>query len=361
MGKRIIITNEDEYNKIATYLRNGELNDDLNYHEKYIIRRKTKNMALINNRIHIKTITGEFLEYLTDFDAQRKESLINETHLRSHRGISSLFIELSKKYYNIKKEDIKNVLDNCVVCSRRIVLTEVKNITPIIILNKFDRFMIDITYMNEYTQNNNGFQYILNIVDCNSKFAWSNPCLTKSSNEVYLHLESLFLNCYIPKELHSDNGLEFRNSKIASLCQRFNVRQVFGRPYHPESQGQVERFNFTMKRMLLSVMFNQNTDKWVELLSGIIYEYNIKYNRAINKSPVQELLGYNGFNVTSNLYLSSETPLLINLSEEEIQEIDDFRIRYFVELSQVTRKKIIRRGNNVPELNRGDDYDVQNE
>jgi hypothetical protein len=129
------------------------------------------------------------------------------------------------------------------------------------------------------------------------------------------------LNSFIPKELHSDNGSEFRNNKISSLCIKFKIRQIFGRPYHPESQGMVERFNFTIKRMLVSVMTHDNNTRWCDKLKSIVYEYNIKYNRSINNSPVTELFGYSGFNVDANLLIEGNTPQISTLSIDKLMKL----------------------------------------
>jgi hypothetical protein len=86
--------------------------------------------------------------------------------------------------------------------------------------------------MTEFTKENDGYKYILNVIDCYSKFAWSFRCLTKTSNEVFFHLESLLLKCFIPKELQSDNGLEFKNRKISSLCRKL-CKTSFWSPIPP--------------------------------------------------------------------------------------------------------------------------------
>ena len=43
------------------------------------------------------------LEYLPNYEYEGKTRPINELYLRSHRGTTSLYIELLQKYYNLKK------------------------------------------------------------------------------------------------------------------------------------------------------------------------------------------------------------------------------------------------------------------
>lgn len=351
MPKRLQISDNNEYQDIKNFLATQLIPNILNNQERKKFKIKASKFILINKKLFVQQEGSQPLEFIPDFETDRKNAIIQEVHRRSHRGINTIFRELNSKFYNIKKGDVELVLNNCEVCSRRTVEITTRNITPIIILRKFDRFQIDITYMEQYSTTNDGFKYILNIIDCNSKFAWSYPCFTKSANEVYLHLESLFLNCFVPKELHSDNGTEFRNNKIASLCFEFKIRQVFGRPYHPETQGQIERFNFTLKKMLLSVMIVEKNTNWVGILKRTVYEYNIKFNRSINNTPVNEMLNYNGFNVEANLFNNNETPNFAALTLEEFEEINNYRHSYYLELSRNSRNRIVRGGLNLPRLN----------
>ena len=58
-----------------------------------------------------------------------------------------------------------------------------------------------------------------------------------------------------PKELGSDNGSEFKNSKIESYLYEKNIKFIHGSPYNPHSQGVVERFHQTIKDILYSFLF----------------------------------------------------------------------------------------------------------
>jgi hypothetical protein len=104
--------------------------------------------------------------------------------------------------------------------------------------------------------------------------------------------------------------------------------------------------------MLFSVMQTQNTFAWTDLLDNITYECNKKFNRSINRSPFNALFGHNGFNVKSNPLISERTPVFSELTPEEANEIDEFRYNYYLELSRITRRRIIRNGTSVSALNK---------
>jgi len=45
---------------------------------------------------------------------------------------------------------------------------------------------------------------------------------------------------------HCDNGGEFRNAQLEQVIANMNAKEVHGAPRHPQSQGQIERFNGTL-------------------------------------------------------------------------------------------------------------------
>lgn len=71
--------------------------------------------------------------------------------------------------------------------------------------------------------------------------------------------------------------------------------QVFGRPYHPQSEGKIGRYNYTLKRMWLFTIVHNNTRSWLFILDQTKCSHNIKHNRAINNTPINAFYGFPGF------------------------------------------------------------------
>ncbi len=59
-----------------------------------------------------------------------------------------------------------------------------------------------------------------------------------------------------PLTLHSDQGKQFENKVAKALNETFGIRKTRTSPYHPKSDGQVERFNRTVKDMVAKHMSN---------------------------------------------------------------------------------------------------------
>ena len=101
------------------------------------------------------------------------------------------------------------------------------------------RWQIDLKKMPA----SSGFNYIWSGVDCYSRFAFGRPSKGKTAKEIADIVMEWIYTFGPPRILQSDNGLEFNNNDLTAVIEEFKIRKMNGRPYHPQSQGRVERFN----------------------------------------------------------------------------------------------------------------------
>jgi transposase InsO family protein len=60
------------------------------------------------------------------------------------------------------------------------------------------------------------------------------------------------------KKVRSDNGSEFKNTRIDELCDEFGIRHKFSAKYTPQSNGLVEMKNITLIDMARSMLSEYN-------------------------------------------------------------------------------------------------------
>ena len=107
----------------------------------------------------------------------------------------------------------------------------------------------------------------------------------------------------IPKIFQSDNGREFKNSKVVNLIKSWygDCTIRYGRPRHPQSQGLVEQANGTTQRMIASLIKEHEITvtagdevrsileggSWPNLLPRIMYNLNTQMGSSIKKTPYE--------------------------------------------------------------------------
>ena len=89
-----------------------------------------------------------------------------------------------------------------------------------------------------------------------------------------------------PYTLLSDNGPQFAASLFESLSSSLCIRHLFTSIYHPQSNGQVERFNRTLLAGLrIFVMDNLKT--WPEHVGALTYSYNTTVHPSLDLTTFQ--------------------------------------------------------------------------
>ena len=97
-----------------------------------------------------------------------------------------------------------------------------------------------------------GDSYLL-VVDAYSK--WVEIVKTSSTTSVatITILRSLFARLGMPETLVSDNGSQFTSAEFRQFCLENGIDHVTTSPYHPQSNGQAERYVDTFKRAIKKI------------------------------------------------------------------------------------------------------------
>ena len=109
----------------------------------------------------------------------------------------------------------------------------------------FERWEIDIVGPLPITREGN--RYIVVAMDYFSRWPEVRPLKAANAETVATFIyEEIICRFGAPRILQSDRGTHFVNEVIQKLTKRFRVRHSLSSPYHPQSNGLVERFNKTL-------------------------------------------------------------------------------------------------------------------
>ena len=145
-----------------------------------------------------------------------------------------------------------------------------------------------------------GWFYLSTVLDDFSRhiLAWK-LCTTMSAADVadtlQLALKAAGLdqvNVLHRPRLLSDNGPSYVSSELGDWLKDKGIRHVRGRPYHPMTQGKIERYHRSMKNRIL--LENYYLPGQLELSIGEFVEYynNQRYHESLdNLTPVDVYFG----------------------------------------------------------------------
>lgn len=112
-----------------------------------------------------------------------------------------------------------------------------------------------------------GYKYLLVFVDTFSGWVEAFPTKHETANVVAKKL----LEEILPQVLGSDNGPAFVSQVSQLVAKLLGINWKLHCAYRPQSSGQVERMNRTIKETLTKLMLATGTRDWVLLLPLALY------------------------------------------------------------------------------------------
>ena len=260
------------------------------YSKKYEIIGNVKGRCLYRKTKHGDSVIVPTFE--TAFD------IMKDVHygLAHARDTHKNKVELDSKCYGISEECLKLFLKLCPLCfPSRTRRGQSRAPLQMIYSPRFGhRAQIDLINMEGKAIQ--GYSYILRYVDHLSGFAHVAVCRTKDAEEVGIKLIQIISSSVIPEILQSDNGPEFVGDCIKMIKKFYDyIHIVKGRPYHPQSQGKIERGHASFKEALQKWM-NRHGDNWLlgaYVVNGQINQRSM-FNRGDKYSPYNFYFGKKG-------------------------------------------------------------------
>jgi len=89
-----------------------------------------------------------------------------------------------------------------------------------------------------------------------------------------------------PATVLSDNGPQFRSTFFQGVCSLLWVYYRYSTTYHPQTNGQVERYNRTIVSQLRTYV-EDHQDRWDELVSMLTLAYNSRPQHSTGVAPLE--------------------------------------------------------------------------
>ena len=106
-----------------------------------------------------------------------------------------------------------------------------------------------------------GNKYILMIIDQFTKWLECFPIPNQSADTVAKSLVDGFISKFgCPSEIHTDQGKNMDGVLMQKLCELLQIAKTRTTPYHPQSNGQIERSNRQVLQTIRCYLKNKQCD-----------------------------------------------------------------------------------------------------
>ena len=219
----------------------------------------------------------------------RERALLGCHNDVGHQGILRTLSLLRERFYwpGMQEEATQHVL-KCSRCLRRKTPPQVAPLQPILVTQPLE--LVHMDYLSLEPSKGN-IENVLVITDHFTRYALAYPSKTQTAQATARILWDNFICHYgFPEKFISDQGRNFESDLIKELCKIAGVKKAHTTPYHPQGNGQCERFNSTLCNMLGTLSEEEKSD-WKSYLGCMTHAYNCTKHASTTYSPYYLMFG----------------------------------------------------------------------
>ena len=222
---------------------------------------------------------------------QEMKNIYNPTlRERMERGLVSTLIGTKKRFgWGLKKKKFSTLAEELhkpvkqKFNKRRVMVNGIDKI-----------WAADLADMKAFEKDNDGYTFLLLVIDIFSKYGWIVPLKNKKGVNVAKALENIFQERK-PGKLWTDKGAEFYNKDVKKLLDIYSTE-------NEEKSSIVERWIRTMKEKMWKYFTDNNTYRYIDILPDLVEDYNNTVHTSIKMTPIEASKKKNELTVWRNLY-----------------------------------------------------------
>ena len=206
-----------------------------------------------------------------------------------HIGQDSTWYSCLRMFDGITREIVRAYIRRCAVCQTKQPKQHRAALVPLSSKALWERVEMDLLDYNN--RPSNGFHYIWHAQDHFSKFHFAAPIVSKSAAEVVKCLKTMLMFTGPIQILQCDNGGEFMAGVLA-LCEQWGMPPpTNSSPYHPQTNGLVERGGGVIKRAIAKWEEQEMNNDWSEVVHRLVYQLNCTAPRTTRRAPYELVFG----------------------------------------------------------------------
>jgi len=214
-----------------------------------------------------------------------REQVLNIAH-ESHLGIEKTKALLRTKVWWPKIDsEIKDKIKNCITCTQLQPSEPLEPLRMSQMPPAWQNLHIDLCGPLPTGET------LLGVIDSGSRWPEIFILRDTSATTINKHLQYLFSNFGIPKQITSDNGPQFISKEFAKFCSEWSIHHRKITPYYPQANAEIERFFRTILK-IIKASVAEGTD-FVSAIRKFLLTYRNTPHCTTGVSPAKLLIGRN--------------------------------------------------------------------
>ncbi len=216
-------------------------------------------------------------------------------HLQSgHRlGRQGLFLTLANNYYFPRlRHKTQSFSDLCLNCTLIHGIKTRKQTLGRTLVSKQPLEILYTDIVNLGSKTNKTTADYLVIVCSFSKFVQIYPLPSLTDAAVIKCFKTFFSHMgIVTNYIIADNGTQFRSKKFLSLAAALGIKVVYSSAWNSQARGQVEVFNYLIKKLIAALVMNKSTYAFRDELFLINAIMNNTINLTTKSAPAELIFG----------------------------------------------------------------------
>jgi hypothetical protein len=272
-------------NELSHFLQNGSFQSQhLSKSQRASIRKTAKSFVWKDGQL-FKCLSSEVYRQVPT--ASMLSQVLAWCHDQGHVGQVATYSRVRKTFWwDGMKQACYDYVRNCVNCQKQhdpSMRTD-RDMRPVSVqgLLPFQKVAVDLA--GPLPKSSTGFKHIMVVVCYLTKWVEAFPLKNnKASTCAEVFVQEIIARYGCPLEVVSDNGHSF-NGKFYDCMTQWGIHNLRIAPYHPQSNGLVERCIQTLKRAL-SRMTGSKSTTWDRMLGWVLLAYRNSQQKSTGFSP----------------------------------------------------------------------------
>ena len=206
-----------------------------------------------------------------------------------HLGIDcTTTLATSRFYWPHINEEIRKYIQNCERCLRFKQKPDNPPLKPLLASYPLELVHMDFLRIGGKEDKNAN---VLVITDHFTRYAQAYITGNQqAATAAEIFIDKFVINYGYPEGILTDQAQAFNGKLYEALCREAKIKKIRTTPYHPQTNGQCERFNRTLMTML-GALPNDNKINWQDWVSTLVHAYNCTTTRVTGlTAPISSCL-----------------------------------------------------------------------